>query len=183
MRWVLRPARPRLIPGLGKPIGPRWGLVRLTAGIAMRSLALSEVTCYRPRPVGLGLRPDSTPLHGLMASRYRGGGAVSRHHECRESHPTSDIKLSRSHVLAGRSNLFPTGSSQPNEVALAKTTLLRYAHLPPIAGRRQIRGGGALPVPDSMSRDGRVLTGFETVSCSVRFTVRGTCGIVTPWCV
>ena len=69
--------------------------------IANLALALSVVACYRCRPVGLGLNPDSAPLHGLMASRYRGGGAVPRHHGGRESHPTSVSKLSRSHLLAG----------------------------------------------------------------------------------
>jgi len=71
----------------------------------MRSLSLSIVACYRCRPVGLGLNPDSAPLHGLMASRYRGGGAVPRHHGGRESHPTAVNKLSRSHLLAGPSDL------------------------------------------------------------------------------
>jgi hypothetical protein len=77
------------------------GLVDLTTGVRVCSLALSIVACYRCRPVGLGLNPDSAPLHGLMASRYRGGGAVPRHHGGRESHPTSVSKLSRSHLLAG----------------------------------------------------------------------------------
>ncbi len=95
------------------------GLVRLTAGDRMRSLPLSIVACSRCRPVGLGLNPDSASLQGLMTSRYRGGGAVPRHHGGRESHPTSVNTLSRSDLPAGPSDLPTIGRSGPNEVALS----------------------------------------------------------------
>src|SRR5712692_2448769 len=69
--------RPRLVPvwaGLLLHVGQ----MHDNDGSAVRSLALSVVACYRHGPVGVGREPDFSPLHGLMASRYRGGNAVPR---------------------------------------------------------------------------------------------------------
>src|SRR5215207_9597328 len=45
-------------------------------GIPVRSLALSVATCFRHQLVGFEPYPGFIPLHGLMASRYRGDDAV-----------------------------------------------------------------------------------------------------------
>src|SRR4051794_11402807 len=39
---------------------------------------LPVAPCSKFTPVGLGGSPLFTPLHGVMVSRYRGGGAVRR---------------------------------------------------------------------------------------------------------
>ncbi len=137
----------------------------MTAGARVRSLSLSVVACYRCRPVGLGLNPDSTPLHGLMTSRYRGGGAVPRHHGGRESHPTSVNKLSRSHLLAGPSDLPTAGSSEPNGVAPSKTTR-KGRNLRPISLRATSQNGsfwGQSLICRQTSSVAELQTSLETV--------------------
>ena len=67
--------QPLSFPILGKPVNLR-GLVVDDDGSDVPLLALLIATCSQRRPVRFRVYLVLSPLHGLMASLYRGGYAV-----------------------------------------------------------------------------------------------------------